>query len=74
MQHFTGTYTVDGTKLTIGPLATTRKACASPKRIMDQETDYIAALSSSVSFQNDGIGLTLLNAAGQRSVAYNPKA
>ena len=71
---FTGTYTVDGTKLTIGALATTRKACASPEGIMEQETDYIAALSSSVSFQNDGTGLTLLNAAGQRSVAYNPKA
>jgi heat shock protein HslJ len=71
---FTGTYTVDGTKLTIGALATTRKACDSPAGIMEQETDYIAALSSSVSFQNDGTGLTLLNAAGQRSVAYNPKA
>ncbi len=72
--NFTGTYTVDGTKLTIGALATTRKACASPDGITEQETDYLAALSSSVSFQNDGTGLTLLNAAGQRSVAYNPKA
>jgi heat shock protein HslJ len=68
---FTGTYTVDGDKLTIGPLASTRKFC-SPQEVMDQEAGYLAALSSSVSFQNDGVNLTLLNAEGQRSVAYNP--
>ena len=71
--NFTGTYTVDGTKLTIGPLATTRKACVSPEGISEQETDYLAALTASVTIQNDGQNLTLLNAAGQRSVGYNPK-
>jgi heat shock protein HslJ len=70
---FTGTYTVDGDKLTIGPLASTRKFC-SPDEVMTQEADYLAALGSSVSFQNDGVNLTLLNAEGQRAVAYNPKA
>ncbi len=68
---FTGSYTVDGDKLTIGPLASTRKFC-SPDEVMTQEADYLAALGSSVSFQNDGVNLTLLNADGQRSVAYNP--
>ncbi len=68
---FTGTYTVDGGKLTVGPLASTRKLCSTPDGIMDQEADYLAALSSAVTFQNDGNNLTLLNADGQRVVAYN---
>ncbi len=39
---YNGTYTVTDDQIQIGPLATTRMAC--PQEIMDQETQYLAAL------------------------------
>jgi putative lipoprotein len=42
--NFTGRYTLDGTTLTLGPLASTKKAC--PPAILDQETSFYEALSA----------------------------
>ena len=64
---FHGEYTLDGRKLHIGPLATTRKACPSSEA-SKQEAGYIAALESAVRIEQAGPQLTLFNAKGQMAV------
>jgi heat shock protein HslJ len=66
--NFTGGYTLDGSQLAIGELATTRMFCAEPEGVMDQETAFLAALQSSASFQIMGGDLELLDAGGSRTV------
>ena len=56
---YSGPYTLTGTTLKIGPLATTRKAC-DPKN-MDQETQFLAALQASTTFTQSGALITLTN-------------
>jgi len=63
------TQAVEGT-IAIGPLVSTRMACADPAGVMDQEASYLAALESATTFTNDGAVLTLFNAQGQMAVTY----
>lgn len=53
---------IEGGMITFGPAAATRMACAA--EIMEQETDYFAALAAVASYELDGQGLRLLDAAG----------
>src|SRR5262245_33925765 len=46
---FSGTYTVDGTNLTFGPLATTRMACEGAKGTV--ETAYLAAVQATTTYE-----------------------
>jgi heat shock protein HslJ len=43
--NFTATYQAEGNRLSIGPAATTRKHCAEPDGIMQQEQEYLDALA-----------------------------
>jgi heat shock protein HslJ len=65
--QFTGGYTLTGEDLTIGPLASTRRACADPA-VSQQETDYLAALQATASFSATSQMLTLLAADGTITV------
>ena len=49
---YNGAYTLTGTTLKIGPLATTRKACDQP--LMDQETAFLTALQAATEFSSVG--------------------
>ena len=64
---FHGSYTLDGTAIEVGPLAATKKACAS-KEASAQEAGYLAALESAVRIDQVADDLTLLNAKGQMAV------
>jgi heat shock protein HslJ len=46
---FNGTYTVDGSKLTFGPLASTKKACA--EAVNTLETAYLTALQATTAYE-----------------------
>jgi len=46
---FNGTYTVDGSKLTFGPLASTKKACA--EAVNTLETAYMTALQATTAYE-----------------------
>ncbi len=61
--HFTGSYTVDGGDVTISALSATTMACASPE-LQAQETDYLAALSASSEWAQDGTDLVLVDSTG----------
>ncbi|MEZ4769238.1 MAG: META domain-containing protein [Caldilineales bacterium] len=66
---YSGGYSVNGTSLTVGPLASTEMACEPD--VMDQEQLYLAALQSAASFDLPGGQLVLFDAAGQEILRYN---
>ena len=59
---YSATYKIDGDKISIGPAVTTRKACE--QAVMDQETQYLAALSTAATYRIDGSKLELRTADG----------
>ncbi len=65
---FNGTYTTDGDKITIGPLATTRMACE--QAVMDQETAYLNALANAATYSLGKGTLELRDASGALQVDY----
>jgi heat shock protein HslJ len=68
---FTGGYTVDGEKITIGPLATTMMACE--EDLMNQEAQYLAALQSAAVYSIDGNTLQLRTADDALAALFDRK-
>ena len=58
---YSGPYTLDGTSLTVGPLATTMKACE--QAIISQETTFLAALQTPTTVETSGATVTLRDAS-----------
>jgi heat shock protein HslJ len=65
---YNGTYTIDGDKITIGPLATTRMACE--QAVMDQETAYLNALAKAATYTLGKDSLELRDVDGALLVDY----
>lgn len=57
--NYNGEYKVDGNKITIGPLASTMMFCNDPAGVMDQETQFLAALQSAATYKLEGNRLEL---------------
>ena len=68
---FRGRYVVSGDRLSIQPLASTRRACTGPLGAQAQERGYVAALESAVRFEQAGSRLTLFNTKGQMAVTLD---
>ena len=69
--NFSGGYTLNGTSLTVGPLATTMKACE--QDIMDQEMQFLTALQTPTTVEPSGATVTLRDASGATQVILGPK-
>jgi len=67
--QYTGPYEAKGTSITIGPLASTLRACADPA-VDQQETDYLAALALARTFSVAGGNLTLFRDDGGIAVTF----
>ena len=68
--RYSAGFTTNGSSIKIGPAALTRKACASPEGVMEQENDYVAALTQATSYTVEGRMLTLLAAEGTTVATY----
>ncbi|HZO08499.1 MAG TPA: META domain-containing protein [Myxococcota bacterium] len=68
---FRATYSVDGDRLEVGPVATTKKLCDA-KGIMQQEREFLAALASATTWALDRGMLDLHRADGERVLHANP--
>ncbi len=68
---FSGGYTIEGATLTIGPLASTMKACAD-EATNEQEQQFLAALQASTAFDQTGNVLTLRAEGGENQVTLAP--
>jgi heat shock protein HslJ len=60
---------VDGASIDIGPAATTRMMCAA-EGVMEQESQYLAALEMAEVYRVDGDALELRTADGALAVSY----
>ena len=69
---YTSSYNLDGGEIEIAPPAATRKACAAPEGVMEQEAAYLAALPNATHFRVDGAALALLSADGTYVASYVP--
>jgi heat shock protein HslJ len=70
---YNGPYKVDGSKITIGPLASTMMFCNDPEGVMDQEAQYLAALQTASTYQIEGERLELRTADGALAVDFTRK-
>lgn len=66
--RFMGDATIDGSNLTFGPLATTMMAC--PPELMELERVYLVLLDRVVSYELDGVRLSLTDADGNRLLGF----
>jgi heat shock protein HslJ len=71
--NYTGSYSVDGDKIKIGPLASTMMACTDPEGVMEQETQYLAALQMAESYQVEGRVLELRRSDGTLVAIFHQK-
>lgn len=69
--QYSGPYEVDDTKIAIGPLASTLRACADPA-VDQQAGEYLAALELARTFSLDGATLTLFREDGGIAVTFQP--
>jgi heat shock protein HslJ len=70
---FSGPYSVDGDTITIGPLASTLRACADPA-VDQQEQQYLQALSLAKTFAVSGDRLDLFREDGGFAVSFQRAA
>ena len=69
--NYNGTYSVSGNQITIGPLASTRKFCNTPEGVMDQESQYLAALGTAATYQIEGNTLELRTKDGALAADFS---
>ena len=70
---YTAMYVMANGILEISPPASTRKLCAEPEGVMEQEAAYLAALPETARFQLGEGGLELLRADGTFVTTYAPR-
>jgi heat shock protein HslJ len=63
--RYIASYTSEGSKLTFGAVAATRRMCAQPEGVMDQEQQFLKALETVASARVEGDGLELRTTTGQ---------
>ena len=61
---YTATFEAAGKNLKIGPAATTRKFCAEPAGVMEQETQFLKALEVAATYRIDADKLEIRSADG----------
>jgi heat shock protein HslJ len=62
--NYRTTFTTNGDGIEIAPPAATKKACAEPEGIMEQEAAFLTALPTASRFEVVGTSLNLLTTAG----------
>lgn len=67
--RYTAPVVVDGVSVTIGPAAATRRLCAEPDGVMEQEGRYLRALESAATLRLEGRRLELRTADGALAVS-----
>ncbi|MFN2277052.1 MAG: META domain-containing protein [Candidatus Promineifilaceae bacterium] len=72
--NYRASFEADETNITIGPAAVTRKMCAEPEGIMEQEALYLAAMETAATYEIQGPRMDLYDADGARVAAFNATA
>jgi heat shock protein HslJ len=67
---YNGPYQIDGAKITVGPLASTQKACVGPAG--ELEAGYLGSLSAAASYTATAETLTIYDIPGTALLVYAP--
>ena len=70
---YNASYTTSAPKITIGPVASTRKHCEQPAGVSEQETSYLAALETAATYRVEGSRLELRTTDGALAVELHRK-
>jgi len=65
---YSGSYSLDGDGISVGPAAVTQKMCAQPEGVMEQEATFVAALATAATYHIEGNRLQLRTADGALAV------
>ncbi len=68
--NYTAGFEIDGDAISIGPAASTRKLCPEPEGVMEQETQYLAAIQNAATYTIDGEKLDIRDANGSGVATY----
>lgn len=68
---YNASYELDGKTLSFGTSMSTMKMCPEPKGIMEQESEYLAALALTNTYQIEDDQLKLFDASGEEVLVYN---
>ena len=71
--NYAATYTGAPPKISIAKVSSTRKECATPNGVMDQERQYLAALSTAATYRIEGSRLELRTASGATAAEFQRK-
>jgi heat shock protein HslJ len=66
--RYFASFSVEGEALSLGPVGASRRACAEPEGVMQQEAAFLAALESVATWRVTGERLELLIAGGARAL------
>jgi heat shock protein HslJ len=66
--RYSGAYAVESESLSFGPAAATRRMCAEPERVMEQESEFLAALGTVASWSVQAERLQLRTAEGSLAI------
>jgi len=69
---YSGRYAVSDTSLSIGAVVATKKSCAGPAGIMDQEQSFLSDLGRAAGFSISGNELVLYDAGGNPLLWFQP--
>jgi heat shock protein HslJ len=67
---YSGSYSVDGSSLSVSPTIGTGVICPEPDGIMEQEGSFLTTMSSTAAFSMEGGQLYLLSGAGQAVIEF----
>lgn len=70
---YNATFKATAPKISIGPVASTRKECATPKGVMTQELQYLTALHTAATYRVEGSRLELRTASGALAAEFTRK-
>ncbi len=68
--NYTATYEASEKSIKIGPSASTRKMCADPAGVMEQETQYLKTLETAATYRVEGNRLELRTANGALAATF----
>jgi len=68
--NYDAPYQAAAPRLSIGPVASTRKECATPPGVMDQELRYLAALQTAATYRVEGGRLEVRTASGALAAEF----
>ena len=70
---YNASYKASAPKISIGPVASTRKYCEQPAGVSEQETSYLAALETAATYRVEGSRLELRTTDGALAVELHRK-